>query len=148
MSAFSGVSDKNYENPQNGLHAGRDSNVVPPECKSNTLPPEPARLVNCCDDYCLDCFFFNSSSKDTACTCVVCWLVLPYRDCGCLLRRCVYLSAAVSIGQAIRLSRDNGPEIRAEEYQLAELRVVSDIITTPCTVNWPPKCTCAKSENL
>ena len=63
MSAFSGVSDKNYENPQNGLHAGRDSNVVPPECKSNTLPPEPARLVNCCDGYCLDCFFLILQAK-------------------------------------------------------------------------------------
>jgi hypothetical protein len=79
---------------------------------------------------------------------VVCALVLPYRDCGCLLRRCVYLSAAVSTGQAIRLSRDNGPEIRTEEYQLSELRVVSDIITTPCTVNWPPKYKCTKSGNL
>jgi hypothetical protein len=46
---------------------------------------------------------------------------------------CTYLSAAVSTGQAIRLSRDNRPEIRAEEYQLAELSAVSDIITTPCT---------------
>lgn len=148
MSAVSDVGDKNYENPQNGLLVARDSNVVPPACKSNTLPIEPDRLVNCCDDYCHYCFILCSSSKDTACTCVVCALVLAYRDCRCLLRRCVYLSAAVSTGQAIRLSRDNGPEIRAEEYQLSELRVVSDIITTPCTVNWPPKCMCTKSETL
>jgi hypothetical protein len=87
-------------------------------------------------------------SLHTTSMCVVCSLVLPYRDCGCLLRRCVYLSAAVSTGQAIRLSRDNGPEIRAEEYQLSELRVVSDVITTPGTVNWPPKRTCTKYVTL
>jgi hypothetical protein len=52
MSAASGVTDNNYENPQNGLRAGSDSNVVPPECKSNTLPFESSRLVNCCDCYC------------------------------------------------------------------------------------------------
>ena len=142
------LGDKNYENPENGLRAGKDSNVVPPERKSNTLLLEPPRLVNCCDNYCQYCFIWYSSSKDTACTCVVCALVLPYRDCECLRRRCVYLSAAVSTGQAIRLSRDNGPEIRAEEYQLSELRVVSDIITTSCTANWPPKCTCTKTETL
>jgi hypothetical protein len=139
MSTVSGMTDKIYQNPQNSLLAGRESNVVLPARKSNTLPLEPVRLVNCCDDYCHCCFIWYSPSKDTACTCVVCALVLPYRDCRCLLRRCVYLSAAVSTAQAIRLSRDNGPEIRAEEYQLSEFRVVSDIITTSCTMNWQPK---------
>jgi len=58
MSAVSGVSGKTYENPQNGLLAGRDSNAVPPECKSNTLPLETSRFVNWCNDYCHYCFFF------------------------------------------------------------------------------------------
>jgi len=85
MSAVSGVTDKIYQNTPNGPLAGRDSKVVPPAHKSSTLPLEPARLVNCCNDYCHYYFIWYSSSKDTARTCVVCALVLPYRDCGCLL---------------------------------------------------------------
>lgn len=78
------------------------------------------------------CFFVF---QDTTCTCVGWALVPAFRDSGCLPRRCFYLSAAVSTRQAIRLSRDNGPEIRAEEYQRSLLRVISGIITT--LLHWP-----------